>query len=625
MADGVVAHEAVLHHIYAFLRAYGYKNTLLALQCESRVPYNTIDVVEARDNGGVEISSVALARAVLDGIWDTVLSTYVDSLLLPDEVVFSIYELIFEELLVLRGFVHAARALFVNSPVFHRMKRSSAARHARLQEMLDSNKHSVADGPERLEQEVVPESFKQKREDILKVLQEAITWNAEPYGGFLPASLWRAQNGGEMHNSHTALLKRPRMEETSDTVVETGDIVTSVCSRSGEHQPPGTDRSMAFLQYPLECPKRVLKKVGFASAVTPAACLVASLPKEGTPPTRFTALIVGKTDGTVDFLDSECAQPVGCSAGHTDSVLCAALDVVTDGITWVAVGYRDGWVKVYNAESRKLVRRFPQVHSSGVTTLTFAGERSTALSGHHTYIVSGSYDGTIHLLNISEGKSTQRIVDAHQLKYVLSLCVVPLKEEVPQHIASAGNNGTLCFWRLSAGALQQVGGPRTLQTVHSSLKEDIPTRLLPVDDENASGEFVVITRGSRVVLVSIRFTNDATEPHVVLVRCMICASEAIHGGCLRVVQTRTQTQPVLSIFLTDRTGTILLYNVGMHWRTQMDAGAALFHKAVDETTVVSADLGKVVGDLNVVGVGEKFDRLLAYSPSLAVMYILAWE
>ncbi|CCD19636.1 hypothetical protein, conserved, partial [Trypanosoma vivax Y486] len=130
------------------------------------------------------------------------------------------------------------------------------------------------------------------------------------------------------------------------------------------------------------------------------------LPKEGTPPTRFTALIVGKTDGTVDFLDSECAQPVGCSAGHTDSVLCAALDVVTDGITWVAVGYRDGWVKVYNAESRKLVRRFPQVHSSGVTTLTFAGERSTALSGHHTYIVSGSYDGTIHLLNISEGKYT---------------------------------------------------------------------------------------------------------------------------------------------------------------------------------------------------------------------------
>ncbi|KEG08429.1 WD40 repeat-containing protein SMU1, partial [Trypanosoma grayi] len=481
MADGVIAHEDVLQHIYAFLRAYGYKNALLALQNESRVPHNTIDVVqpqEADAQHGVTMSSPAsLQQAVLEGQWDTVLTTYVDGLLLPEEVMFDLYENIFEELLTLRGFVHAARAFFTNSPVFAAMKRASAARYARLQQQLESQKNAVADGAVGSDSGPVPPHVRQKREALLRVLQEAITWNTEPYNGVLPAALWRLLNTDGGSNAELPSLKRRRMDTSDSAVVAAAPSAT-------------------FLHYPLQCPKHIREKVVFANAEMPTSCAVATLSAGEDKQHNYTAIIVGKTDGAVDFLDGKSAAPVGNSVGHTDGVLSVAVDAVEDGAVWVAVGYRDGWVKIYNTATRKLVRRFVQVHASGVTSLVFAGARSPALAEHHVWVVSGSFDGTIQVLDIREGKSVQRIVDAHQLKYVLSLCVlrgVADGEEV-QGIVSAGNNGTLCFWRVVEAGLQQEGPARTLRCIHASLQQAVPARVLALEGTGPAGEFLVLTR-----------------------------------------------------------------------------------------------------------------------------------
>ncbi|ESL09221.1 hypothetical protein TRSC58_03062 [Trypanosoma rangeli SC58] len=611
MADGVIAHEEVLRHVYSFLQAYGYKNTLLALQNESRVPFNTIDVVEANEqtdqrSSVTPTSPAGLERAVLDGQWDTVLANYVHSLLLPMEVMFDLYEHIFEELLMLHGFVHAARAFFHNSPIFVAMKHSSAARYARLQQALEVKKNSFVDDINTPGSGPVPVEIKAKREALLRTLQEVITWNSEPYNGFLPAALWRLMNDGDSNSDgfKTNSLKR---------------------QRTNNFAAPPTLPSAMFLHYPLQCPKTIRRKIVFDNAEKPISCVQTMLPSADTNGDAFAALIVGKTDGTVDFLAVDSASPVVASVGHTDGVLSLALDTLEEGVTWVAVGYRDGSVKIYNTETRKLVRRFSQVHSSGVMSLIFAGAPNPALAGHHAWVVSGSFDGVIQVLDIREGKSLQRIADAHQSKYVLSLCSLMGKT---RGVASAGNNGMLCFWSVSSAGLRQAGPARALRSIHASLKEELPTRLLAVEDKEAEGEVLVLTRGQRALLLSVRFTDDATNPVVVSMRCSICIPRPVHAGCLRVIQTPALATPLLSLFLTDREGTILLYNVEMSWRLRGEAatgGCRMELRPVDESSVVVVDHGEKVEDLNVVNILGTSTSLLAFSPSLSAMYVLSWS
>ncbi|RNF17565.1 WD40 repeat-containing protein SMU1 [Trypanosoma conorhini] len=611
MADGVLAHEEVLRHIYSFLQAYGYKNSLLALQNESRVPFNTIDVVEANEpaerRGSVTSKTPAgLERAVLEGQWDTVLANYVDLLLLPTEVTFDLYEQIFEELLTLHGFVHAARAFFNNSPIFVAMKNSSAARYARLQQALEAQKNSFVDDSNTPGSGSIPAEVAAKRETLLRTLQEAITWNKEPYNGFLPAALWRLLNDGEGSNGggRATSLKRQRASDLAA---------------------PSNLPSVMFLHYPLQCPKTIRRKIVFDNAEKPTSCVHTMLSTADGDKHTFAALIVGKTDGTVDFLAVDSASPVGASVGHTDGVLSLAPDAPGEAVTWVAVGYRDGSVKIYNTETRKLVRRFSQVHSSGVTSLIFAGAPSQALAGHRSWVVSGSFDGVIQVLDIREGKSLQRIADAHESKYVLSLCFLP---EKAGGVVSAGNNGMLCFWSVSSAGLRQAGPARALRSIHASLKEELPTRLLPVEDAEAGSEVLVLTRGQRALLLSVHFTDDATNPVVVLMHSCICTPRPLHAGCLRVIQTPALAAPLLSLFLTDREGTILLYNVEMSWRLRAGAaegGCRVELRPADESSVVVVDHGEKVEDLSVVNILGASASLLAFSPSLSAMYVLSWS
>ncbi|KAF5223353.1 hypothetical protein ECC02_003632 [Trypanosoma cruzi] len=612
MADGVIAHEEVLRHVYAFLQAYGYKNALLALQNESRVPFNTIDVVEPKElteqNASVTSTSPAgLERSVLEGQWHTVLANYVDSLLLPMEVLFDLYEHIFVELLTLQGFVHAARAFFTNSPIFVAMKKSSLARYARLQQLLDSHKNIFLDEMNKHGNGGVSIEVKEKREALLRTLQEAINWNTEPYNGFLPAALWRLQNDldGNHRSTKNPSLKRERPDDFS---------ASSLVS------------SALFLHYPLECPKNIRRKIVFDNAERPISCVHTLLPNAADKEQMFTALIVGKTDGTVDFLDVDSASSVGSSVGHTDGVLSIALDAAEESsATWVAVGYRDGCVKIYNAETRKLVRRFSQVHTSGVKSLVFAGVRNPVLSGHHSWVVSGSFDGAIQLLDIREGKALQRIADAHHSNYVLSICILAGKTG---GLVTAGNNGTLCFWSISATGLRQAGPARTLRTIDASLKEAIPTCILPVEDKESEGEVLVLTRGQRALLLSVRFTDDITNPVVILMRSSICTPRPVYAGCVRVIETPALAAPLLSLFLTDREGTILLYNVEMSWRLGGETaggGCRMELRPADESSIVVVDHGEKVEDLNLVNVLGKSNSLLAFSPSLSAMYLLSWN
>ncbi|EAN79099.1 hypothetical protein, conserved [Trypanosoma brucei brucei TREU927] len=611
MGDSVIPHHTVVQCIYSFLKAHGYKNSLLALQSESRVPYNTIDVVEideaSKDTPCVNPKS--LERAVLGGKWDVVLHNYVDTLLLPEEIVFALYELIFEELLALGGFVHAARALFTSSPVFANMKRSSGARYARLERMLASFKNENINDVGTGGTEVVPRHLMEKREALLKTLQEAITWNEEPYDGALPAALCRMfSNDGRIGGPPS---QQSTMAKGNDAV-SVGDA-SAVCA-------PTT-----FLRYPLCCPKK-LKSQTLPGGGRPSACIVTPLSRSGGEQRKFTALVVGTTDGVVNILDAESAGPVEGSVKHTDEVLSVTVDAGADGgVAWVAVGYRDGWVKIYNTETRKLVRRFTQVHSGGVTSVVFTGSRAPELFGHRTHLVSGSYDGSVQLLNILSGVSLQRIGDAHHSKYVLSLCGICSESSEDYHVVSAGNDGVLCFWSFSEEKIQRVGHPRALTTIHAALRDDIPTRLLPIDDSGTTKEILVLTRGQWALVLSTCFTNNSAEPLVLTLHCTIYTPRPMFGGCLRVVNTPAQPEPMLTVFLTDRSGTIILYNIEMRWRGSTTVGTTKEFRPVDESSIVVIEHGKTVETLNVAYVPGKLDNLLAYSPSIPAMYLLSWE
>ncbi|KEG08129.1 WD40 repeat-containing protein SMU1, partial [Trypanosoma grayi] len=130
-----------------------------------------------------------------------------------------------------------------------------------------------------------------------------------------------------------------------------------------------------------------------------------------------------------------------------------------------------------------------------------------------------------------------------------------------------------------------------------------------------------------VLLLSARFTGEAAQPVAVALHGTIRAPRPLYAACLRVTHTPALAAPLLSVFLTDRDGTILLYNVEMTWRQEQGqaGGGRMELRPTDESSIVVVDHGKAVGDLNVVSVPGPEDSLLAYSPSLSTMYLLSWS
>lgn len=518
----IIAHEDVLQHIYAFLQSSGYQQTILALQAESGVAYNTIHVpldaenttarplLTATSRRGGAVSKDAyppatpggLERAILDGGWDEVLHVYVDGLLLPAEVKNVLYEVIFEEMLTLHGLQPAARALLHHAPTFVQMKLLSPTRYARLERMLEEFdlvqwetwRQSGADthtGHRALYSGV--EDVQGKREEVLRLLRREIHFVYEPYDGALPAALLLATSdergcavvaarthtaqkrerslssgdGGTVWTRHDHPANDVRTDPQRSTAYMAheecdGRHTTPALAPSSMHAsgvsaekdgPPAAARPMhhrptvpasseeELLDYPIHAPRSIVSKLTSYVGEKVATCCRAPPPPPSPSTNAATTtsivgepslLLVGRSDGVVDMvsardLPGDTASDV-YSVVHTAGVLAMSLDTVTASRTnevsaWVAVGYRDGWVKIYNLHTHKLVRRFSPAHSMGITALLFAGDADDdQLSGHRSLLLSASFDTAVHVLDVLTGSVLSRVLDGHQGMYVHALC-----------------------------------------------------------------------------------------------------------------------------------------------------------------------------------------------------------
>lgn len=701
MSSGTVPHEEVLKSIYDFLASCGYRESVIALQSESGVPYNVVHCSAASGEvhrpgsarGGHASaesfpppSSAALETAVMDGNWAEVLHVYVDGLLLPENARAALYETVFEELLEVNGLLPAARAFLFNSPAFAAMRLHAPARCARLDRLLESFDPATWEERKKKGGTVTTDVLK-RRQDALKSLLAAIKFTSEPYLGQLPAALFVARH----YRADAQALKRSRDGD--------GDA-------GGDGAGPATEVAAASLGYSLAAPRTVARPYDCSEdGKTASLCL--TLPArecgaaEGSDADAATALI-GRSDGSLDFVDVQSGAAVGQPARHTHGVLALCLDApltldgddqdssgaAPAGACWVAAGYRDGWVKVYNTRTRKLVRRFADVHTMGVTAVAFAGHKhAEELLGHHRLLITGSYDASLKVLSLATGAALFAVADPHSGAFVNDLCILLQTADSDALFAgvavSAGNDGTLAFWRVHPDAeeiaeaenaeaaaaakrtalLTRVGTNMNVRALHVECRDAIVASLtlLPASADPGSaaldlggdtirGEVLMVTRSGVALILSVtvalRGDAAATQPVRPTLLCLLRSSQPLRhmailpapwhsrsggsgGGCGRQGSATEDGAPVLSVYGTDAQGTVLLYNVELAWRDterwKAFGGAAAMTGPTDESPVVIAEVGHAVADLRVCPLPMDVRHgagILVSAESLPTLYLL---
>ncbi|CCW71119.1 unnamed protein product [Phytomonas sp. Hart1] len=698
MPRNAIPHEEVLGFIYEYLDYFGYRNSLMALQTESRVPYNTIHVaIEGNDErdefnpwgrttaagsySGTQVSRggdsrmmkfpppslVGLQRAVSQGNWAEVLNVYVDGLLIPYEVRANLYELIFEELFLVHGIQTAARTLLQHSPVFKEMKENAPARLVRLQKMLDDfdsiqweENHNKAGGNVGLTVEL-----QKRREGVFQQLKGLIHFSSDPFDGALPSALLIAErckcqgSAAEAEPTHSGDQPRFHKRERPEARGTTPDVVATQ-----------KQWSEVRLEYPISVPQSIHRKVPYSAEKAITTCCVVSRREE-----TETIVLLGRADGVLDFIAPTSGELVRSTTAHTDGVLALALDEVSPSASavienkkstredpegartttadssclWIAAGYRDGWIKVYNFSTGRLVRRFPSVHSMGVTTLLFAGPRHPNLMNHRNFVITGSYDTTIHVLDIVSGTSVFKLSDPHHGAFINALCPLPrggqlAGEETLQTFMSAGNDSMIGIWWLDerSGMVRSLEA-RTwnLMTLYHECKDGTATALQLVSTDRSKEridsrrdspdvDYVIVgTRSNVVLIIAVALLGSAAERSVQFrTLCVIHARKRVRHVSAHECWTDSLSIPMLCLYATDEEGTTLLYNIEMKW---LDAeawkqfnGAINITKATDENAVVLMDVGKMVDDLRVCGVwhSTSHPQLLAYAPSLSNVYVL---
>lgn len=680
-----ISHENIIYHICSFLDACGYRHSLQALQAESGVPFNVIRVDE--DDGNESVSGTkrvrppadplpspkGLEKAVLQGEWDTVLKVYVDRLLIPKEIKATLYELIVEEMLELYGLFHPARALLLSAPIFKYVQENSPVRYARLQNLLQRVENApamdlgAAEGSPSYAR--LKERFQERRASLLRELRELIRFlpsnSREPEREKIVQLFLQKQHeggGGEGEGN-----KRMRV----DGDPQNGDGGAGIIS--------------VELPYPINVPKRVAQTVSFGDDSAAVVCLPlppSSPVREGDDSTaqmmeQRTA--IGFTDGSLGFTDiyhgkSVKTPPHAKSAG----VLTLALDeggaLASDeegGINphasaWLGVGYRDGSICVYDCATYQLFRkmekkeeRTPQL--CGVTSLGFAGpEGAGELHGHHTLLVSGSFDGSLKLWDVLDGTCLQSVVDGHRSAAINALCSfagdLMRRDDAVRHtgdigdfgVLSAGNDGRLSCWcitpRSSKGSdssrtaasrcneMVQLGHAVTLHSLHSSFDgSETPTSVMrlesfrsqrlktagfgPSDLESERGkdaasqscgvtmtEILVVTKSAKSMLLrACARPFDLERPIHTEVLCVIDSPSAVITASPQVFYAASQALPLLNLFIATEDGSISLYNVPMEWRHEdrwaARGGCMVLNRITDANAHFTMEAGKVVRDL----------------------------
>ncbi|KPA73473.1 hypothetical protein ABB37_09797 [Leptomonas pyrrhocoris] len=673
----VIAHERVLRCVYEFLDENGYQQSLRALQAESKIPYNVIHVAQdSGDNtrndgsGGTAAHSAAsqanlpgskkmsgkefarpsehgLEAAVMEGSWAEVLHVYVDGLLLPEEVKATLYEVILEEMVELHGLVPAARSLLLNAPIFQLMKVDTPARYIRLEKMIEQGQRTMAEGTAGTRR--VTAEMRQRRTALLQQLKTAIRFSTDAPVGRLAAALARAAApGGAARNGVSA---------------STSEATQPSRKRDRPSELPGdTAWADTFLQYPLAAPKEVRRRFPYHGQQ--AACCCAPLLLEEK------LLLVGRADGVVDVANTENGEVTGNSLRHTEGVLSLARDTAEGadaGVEWVAVGYRDGWVKVYNLETRKLVRRFERAHTAGVTTLFFTGPRTVeGLSRHQSLLVSGSFDGAVRVLDIAAGAPVCTVANCHASAFVhslLPLTNVDRSGNARFCFVSSGNDGTVALWRLEDGrttdehdvgvvAVHRVQDPVPLGQLHSELRDAVPTQLYGLgalsssfsaanDAPHETGvllkerviathDVLLLTRAGHAAVCRMSVNDEGSHyfSPTLQVLCIIVTARPLRSAFPHVHSVVSLPVPLLSLYAADSEGTVSLHNIEMKWcnaEQWADFGGCMKVKeAADQSSVVIVEVGKAVKDLHVTCVWPTSQHqpssVIAYGPSLSAVY-----
>ncbi|KPI88010.1 hypothetical protein ABL78_2886 [Leptomonas seymouri] len=665
----VISHERVLRYVYEFLDESGYQQSLRALQAESKIPYNVIHIsqdgsdgraasaVEDRvsPHGSKKVPSKVFARpsehgletAVMEGSWAEVLHVYVDGLLLPEEVKATLYEVVLEEMVELHGLVPAARSLLLNAPIFQLMKADTPARYIRLEKMIEQGQHTMSEGSSNtaVMRRVTPE-MRQRRAAVLQQLKTAIRFRAEAPVGRLAAALARAAvSGGASGNC--ALTAAPEATQSS---------------RKRDREPElGGDAAWAdtFLQYPLAAPKDVRRRLPYSGEQAACCCAPLLLGEKK-------LLLVGRADGVVDVVNTETGEVTGNSLRHTEGVLSLARDTADGadaGLEWVAVGYRDGWVKVYNLESRKLVRRFEKAHTMGVTALFFTGTRTIeGLSRHQSLLVSGSFDGCVRVLDIAAGVPVCTVANCHSSAFVhclLPLTCVDRSADSRFCFLSSGNDSTLAVWRLEdqrisvdhdgGVVVHRVQDPIPLCQLHSELREAVPTMLYglpstpsavrdaplghtgPLKDKViATCDTLVLTRAGQAAVCRVSVQDEGSNYFSLMLQalCVIVTAHPLRSAFPHVHNAVSLPVPLLSLYAADSEGTVSLHNIEMKWCNAEQwaefGGCMRVKEAADQSSVVIVEVGKAVKDLHVtclwLSSQHQPSSVITYGPSLAAVY-----
>ena len=395
-----ISNEEVLQLIYDYCSGRGYSNSLIALQRESNVPYRVVPP---------SFSLERVKSLVRSGDWGVLLSDVLDTLSIPMPVLFDLHECILIELMDLYGTGGAARTFLHNSPVFLDMQIHEPIRYENLSTTQRRERAST-------------EAINVRREAIAEKLVQSLQFRAV-----------------EVHSDRKhALIARLLVNNRS---VGAADVVPNVLAAPEScvermHLPEGARVSVVKLWDAAVDYCIVL--VGCCNGTISSFRVWPSKPIEvcghmGVPQQDNSVTTIGTS---INERQSNVVLHTKRERGETNPNLPQLCQ-------WIVCGYRDGTLKVYDVDSRKLVRKIVTGQTSSILSVSFLSRQFGELASNSALVVSGSDDGSVVVSSVEMGKAVWSKSNVHATNLTCLRLV-----EWSQMLISGCVSGEIQLWRV---------------------------------------------------------------------------------------------------------------------------------------------------------------------------------